>query len=46
LGGFRIINAQCDNEFCPLMDLLANDFEVKMNYANPQEHVPEAERNN
>jgi hypothetical protein len=28
------------------MDLIANDFEVKMNYANPQEHVPEAERNN
>ena len=28
------------------MDPLANDFGVEMNYANPQEHVPEAERNN
>jgi hypothetical protein len=28
------------------MDPLANEFQVKMNYANPQEHVPEAERNN
>jgi hypothetical protein len=46
LGGFQITNARCDNEFRPLMDPLANDFEVKMNYANPQEHVPEAEHNN
>ena len=46
LGGFRITNARCDNEFRPLMDPLANEFQVKMNYANPQEHVPEAERNN
>ncbi len=46
LGGFRITNARCDNEFCPLMDPLVNDFEVKMKYANPQEHAPEAERNN
>jgi hypothetical protein len=28
------------------MDPLANNFGVEMNYANPQEHVPEAERNN
>jgi hypothetical protein len=28
------------------MDPLVNDFEVKMKYANPQEHAPEAERNN
>ncbi len=46
VGGFRITNAWCDNEFCPLMDPLANEFQVKMNYANPQEHVPEAECNN
>jgi hypothetical protein len=46
MGGFRVEHAQCDNEFRPLMDTLANDFGVKMNYVNPQEHVPEAERNN
>jgi hypothetical protein len=28
------------------METLANKFQVAMNYANPQEHVPEAERNN
>jgi hypothetical protein len=28
------------------MDPLANDFGVEMNYANPEEHVPKAERNN
>jgi hypothetical protein len=27
------------------MDLVAIDHHIKMNYANPQEHVPEAERN-
>jgi hypothetical protein len=28
------------------MEPLSNEFQVTMNYANPQEHVPEAERNN
>jgi hypothetical protein len=46
MGGFRVTNARCDNEFCPLMDPLANEFGVTINYANPQEHVPEAEQNN
>ncbi len=46
LGGFWITNACCVNEFCPLMDPLANEFQVKMNYANPQEHIPEANCNN
>jgi len=46
LGGFRITTIRCDNEFHPLMDPLANDFGIQVNYANPQEHVPQAERNN
>ncbi len=46
MGGFQVEHAQCDNEFWPLMDPLANDFGVEMNCANPQEHVPKAERNN
>jgi hypothetical protein len=46
LGGFRVKEIRCDNEFRPLMDSLANEFDIRMNYANPQEHVPEAERNN
>jgi hypothetical protein len=45
-AGFWINVIHCDNEFCPLMDQLQNAYNVQMNYANPQEHVPEAERNN
>jgi hypothetical protein len=45
-GGFRITAIRCDNEFRPLIDPLADEFNVGMNFANPQEHVPEAERNN
>jgi hypothetical protein len=45
-GGFRITMIHCDNEFRPLIDPLAHEFNVAMNFANPQEHVPEAERNN
>ncbi len=45
-GGFRITTIRCDNEFRPLINPLAHEFNVGMNFANPQEHVPEAERNN
>ena len=45
-GGFQITSIRCDNEFRPLIEPLADDFNVVMNFANPQEHVPEAERNN
>jgi hypothetical protein len=45
-AGFQITIIHCDNEFHPLMDQLQNTYNVQMNYANPQEHVPEAERNN
>jgi hypothetical protein len=45
-AGFRITTIHCDNEYQPLMLTLQDDFGISMNYANPQEHVPEAERNN
>ncbi|KAI2501792.1 Reverse transcriptase (RNA-dependent DNA polymerase) [Fragilaria crotonensis] len=45
-GGFRITSIRCDNEFRPLIEPLADEFNVGMNFANAQEHVPEAERNN
>jgi Reverse transcriptase (RNA-dependent DNA polymerase) len=45
-AGFKITTIHCDNEFQPLLDELQSVYNVKMNYANPQEHVPEAERNN
>ena len=45
-GGFQIMNIRCDNKFRPLTDPMAIDHHIRMNYTNPQEHVPEAERNN
>lgn len=45
-AGFKITTINCDNEFQPLMHQLQDVYNVRMNYANPQEHVPEAERNN
>jgi len=46
MAGLRIASIHCDNEFKPLTDPLATVYKVRMNYANAQEHVPEAERNN
>jgi hypothetical protein len=45
-AGFKIKTIHCDNEYQPLIGILQDEFEVAMNYASPQEHVPEAERNN
>jgi len=43
-GGFRVHEIRCNNEFRPFMEPLADDG-IYINYANPQEHVPEAKRN-
>jgi hypothetical protein len=45
-AGFKIAFINCDNEFRPLAGEVEEEFQVKFNFANPQEHVPEAERNN
>jgi hypothetical protein len=45
-AGFQITTIHCDNEYQPLMSELQNDFDISMNYASPQEHFTEAERNN
>ena len=45
-AGFKIKEVRSDNEFRPLQETLLEEFEIKMNFSNPQEHVPEAERNN
>jgi hypothetical protein len=45
-AGFRITKIQGDNKFQPLKDTMFDEFGINMNFANPQEHVPEAERNN
>lgn len=46
LAGFKVTTIHCDNEFQPLLNTLATEFHIHLNFANPQEHVPAAERNN
>jgi hypothetical protein len=44
-GGFKVTHIFCDNEFRPLMHLLADqEPEIKFNYSSPNEHVPDVER--
>ena len=47
-GGLKVTEIRCDNEFHQAMDPIVATEQppIKMNYANPQEHVPQAERNN
>jgi len=46
-GGFRVTDIHCDNEFRPVMrNAEFNGLPIVVNFANPDEHVPEAERNN
>jgi hypothetical protein len=44
-AGFKIVQIRADNKFGPLKAAMLNRFGIKMNFANPQEHVPEAEQN-
>ena len=46
MAGFKIKSIHCDNEYRSLMQELESIYEVKMNYASAQEHVPEIERTN
>jgi hypothetical protein len=45
-GGFTISDIYCDNEFKPLFDEVKDELSIDMHYSEPDEHVPEAERNN
>ena len=45
-AGYFLKSIHCDQEFRSLMDFVADDLNVKMNYASSGEHVPKAERNN
>ena len=47
-GDFNIEEIHCDNEFRSVMTEWAASKNpiIRVNYANPQEHVPRAERNN
>jgi hypothetical protein len=44
-AGFKITEITCDNEFCPLKNMTIENYDIAMNFTNPQEHVPEAEHN-
>jgi hypothetical protein len=43
---FKVIQIRCDNKFKPLKETLKDKYGIEVNLANPNEHVPEAERNN
>ena len=43
---FVVYLIKCDGEFKPLMEKVEDKLQVFINYANPEEHVPAAERNN
>jgi hypothetical protein len=45
MGGFKIDTIYCGNEHRPLRSDLQDQYGISTNFANPQEHVPEAERN-
>ena len=45
-GGFFVHQINCDGEYTSIMDEVKDKLNITMNYANPGDHVPEAERNN
>jgi hypothetical protein len=45
-AGFTVTTIDCDPEFKPLKSWLQDAFQVSMNVANPQAHVPQIERTN
>jgi hypothetical protein len=45
VAGLRVTTIHCDNEFTPLMEPLSLQYNIQLNFTNPQEHVPAAERN-
>jgi hypothetical protein len=45
-AGFVIRTRHCDGEFHGMMEKVEDNLDVDMNFANAQDHVPEAEQNN
>jgi len=43
---FKITQIHCDGEYKPLMNKIKDELNIDINFANPQDHVPEAEHNN
>lgn len=44
-AGFKVTTISADREFVPLLEDMKIEHNFKPNYANAQEHVPEAEQN-
>ena len=45
-AGLCIECIHADNEFRQLLEPMKDEFRIQFNFANPGDHVPEAERNN
>jgi hypothetical protein len=45
-AGFVITEIHCDDEYCGMMNKVKDDLNVKLNFTNAQDPVPEAERKN
>ena len=45
-AGFTIKRIHCDGEYKSMTDEVKDKLDIDMNYANPGDHVPQAERNN
>ena len=45
-GNFYITTIHCDGEFRAMMDKVSDELDIRMNYTNAHDHVPQAERNN
>ena len=45
-SGFAVKRIECDGEYKSIMDEVSNVMGIEINYANADDHVTEAERNN
>ena len=44
--GFNVRCLEADSEFKPLLEPLQDELDIDMTFADPQDHVKQAERNN
>ena len=44
--GYYIMKIECGGEFKSLMEKVVGNLDMKMNYENSQDHVPQAKRKN
>ena len=45
-AGFDVKYLEADSEFKPLLEPLQDELDIDMTFADPQDHVKQAERNN